>query len=163
MIRCMDPIQALRLELDRLLSGEGAHASFDQAVADFPEDLRTTKVHGTPHSAWDLLEHLRLAQWDMVEFSRDPAHISPKWPEGYWPKRDATPGPGDWEKSVKAFRSELQEMRKMVASPESDLFKPFDHGNGQTLLREALQLADHNAYHVAQMVFLRRVLGAWKG
>ena len=158
----MDPVQSLRAELDRLLAGKGAHADFDTAITDFPEDLRGAKPHGAPHSAWELLEHLRLAQWDMVEFSRDPSHTSPKWPEGYWPN-SASPADGEWDRSVSAFRTGLQDMRKLVAADSSDLFKPLGHGQGQTLLREAMQLADHNAYHIGELVFLRRILGAWKG
>jgi hypothetical protein len=108
-----------------------------------------------------LLEHLRLAQWDMLEFSRNPKYVSPEWPRSYWPNSDATPTRADWDRSVSAFRSQLQEMRKLVADPASNLFLPFAHGKGQTLLREALQLADHNAYHVGELVFLRRLLGDW--
>ena len=158
----MDPVQSLRVELDRLLSGKGAHASFDEAVADFPEHLRGVRLKDAPHSAWELLEHMRIAQWDMVEFSRDAAHVSPEWPLGYWPGNTAAPTSAEWEKSVSAFRSSLQDMRKMLGSEECDLFKPLAHGKGQTLLREAMQLADHNAYHVGELVFLRRLLGAWK-
>ena len=153
----MDPI--LRAELDRLLAGRGAHADFEAAVGDFPEELRTVKPAGAPHSAWELLEHLRLAQWDMLEFCRNPNHVSPEWPEGYWPDSSSSP---QWEQSVKAFRKDLEEMRRLIADPNSDLFTPFAHGDGQTLLREALQLADHNAYHIGELVFLRRLLGAWK-
>jgi hypothetical protein len=157
-----DHLQTLRAELDRFLAGRGAHADFDAAVADFPAELYSAKPHGAPHSAWDLLEHLRIAQWDMLEFSRNPKHVSPEWPEGYWPEK-SEPGKAQWEHSVKAFRKDLAEMRKLVANPKSDLFTPFPHGEGQTLLREALQLADHNAYHIGELVFLRRILGCWKG
>ena len=155
MIRCMD---SLRSELDRLLAGKGAHADFDAAVADLPEKLRTVKPEGAPHSAWELLEHLRLAQWDMLEFCRNPNHVSPEWPAGYWPD---TSSPPHWVRSVKAFQEDLEEMRELVADPKSDLFAPLAHGDGQTLLREALQMADHNAYHIGELVFLRRLLGAW--
>jgi hypothetical protein len=159
----MDTIQSLRAELDRLLAGHGAHADFDAAVAHFPVELRAVKPPGSPHSAWDLLEHIRIAQWDMLEFSRNPKHISPEWPRGYWPdERPDAPTTAQWNHSVKTFRKELDEMRALVADPKSDLFTPFAHGNGQTLLREALQLADHNAYHIGELVFLRRLLGAWK-
>jgi len=161
MIRCMDPIHSLRMELDRLLQGEGAHANFDAAVAELPVELRGRRPAGSPHSAWDVLEHLRIAQWDMLEFSRDPKHESPAWPAGYWPA-DYEPESTAWDKSVKAFHRDLAAMRKLVSDPDSDLFTPFAHGDGQTLLREALQLADHNAYHVGELVTLRRQLGAWK-
>ena len=163
MIRCMDSIESLRKELDRLLAGKGAHADFEAAVADFPAKLRGVKPEGAPsHTAWELLEHLRIAQWDMLEFSRDPKHVSPAWPAGYWPE---SPEPGTaahWEKSVEAFQRDLAAMRKLVSDPKTDLFTPFAHGEGQTLLREAIQMADHNAYHVGELIYLRRLLGAWK-
>lgn len=159
MIRCMDPIQSLRGELDRLLSGKGAHADFDAAVANFPPKLRGVKPEGAPHSAWELLEHLRIAQWDMLEFSRDPRHVSPAWPAGYWPENS---DPAGWDHSVKSFRHDLEAFRKLAKDPQSDLFTPFAHGDGQTLLREILQVADHNAYHIGELVQLRRILGVWK-
>jgi hypothetical protein len=162
MIRCMDPIQSLRKELDRLLAGKGAHADFDAAVADFPAKLRGVKPEGAPHTAWELLEHLRIAQADMLEFSRDPKHVSPAWPAGYWPEKAEPDSAKDWVQSVKAFQRDLAAMRKLVSNPKSDLFTPFAHGEGQTLLREAMQMADHNAYHVGELIFLRRQLGAWK-
>jgi len=149
--------RALREELDRLLSGKGAHADFEQAISGLPANLRGAKPHGQPHSAWELLEHLRIAQWDMFEFSRDAAHVSPEWPTSPEPPDDAA-----WRHSVSHFNSDLDAMRKLVADPASDLFTPLPHGEGQTLLREALQLADHNAYHIGELVSLRRVLGAWK-
>ncbi len=155
-------IDSLRAELDRLLSGRGAHADFAAAVNDFPAKLRGVRPAGSPHSAWELLEHLRLAQWDMLEFSRDPKHVSPDWPAGYWPSSAEPENAAAWEHSVHLFERDLKAMRKLVADPESDLFTPFPHGDGQTLLREALQLADHNAYHVGELIFLRRLLGAWK-
>jgi hypothetical protein len=162
MIRCMDSTQSLRKELDRLLSGKGAHADFDAAVADFPAKLRGVKPEGAPHTAWDLLEHLRIAQWDMLEFSRDAKHVSPAWPAGYWPKSAEPESAAAWEKSVKSFQHDLAAMRKLVADSKTDLFTPLPHGEGQTLLREAMQMADHNAYHVGELIFLRRLLGAWK-
>lgn len=153
--------QALREHLDYLLGGGGAHLSFDDAVADLPENLRGVRAPGTPHTAWRLLEHLRIAQWDILEFSRDPKHVSPKWPDGYWPAGDAPPEAGTWDRSVAAFRADLAAMRALVADPKTDLFARLPHGKGQTVLREALLVADHNAYHLGQLVFLRRVLGAW--
>jgi len=158
----MEQTQFLRRELDRLLSGQGAHADFDAAVAGFPVKLRAAVPEGAAHSPWQVLEHLRIAQWDMLEFSRDPKHASPAWPEGYWPKNAAPESADAWDRSVKAFHHDLAAMRKLVADPKSDLFAPFAHGDGQTLLREAMQLADHNAYHVGELILLRRQLGAWK-
>ena len=157
------PTQALRDELVRLLSGEGAHADFEAAVRDFPSELRSAKPAGVPHSAWELLEHLRLAQWDMLEFSRNQKHESPDWPSGYWPSQPAPPDESAWERSVAQFRSDREAMKKLVSDPKSDLFTPFAHGDGQSLLREAMQMADHNAYHVGELIFLRRMLGSWKG
>lgn len=158
----MDMVQTLRDQLVKLLEGRGAHAGFDQAVTGLPAAQRGVKPHGSPHSAWDLLEHLRIAQWDMLEFSRDATHVSPAWPSGYWPKSHEPPDAYAWDKSVARFRADNEAMRKLVASPASDLFTPLAHGEGQTLLREALQMADHNAYHIGELVFLRRLLGAWQ-
>ena len=158
----MQHTAALRAELDLLLKGGSAHADFEQAIADFPAGLMGHKPEGAPHSAWELLEHLRIAQWDMLEFSRDPSHQSPPWPEGYWPNTVAPPDAAAWQRSVEAFRRDMAAMRKLVAHPGSDLFAALPHGEGQTLLREAMQLADHNSYHIGELVFLRRLLGVWK-
>lgn len=157
-----DRDQSLRESLLELLGGESAHASFDNAVADFPEKLRGAKPEGAPHSAWQLVEHLRIAQWDILEFSRNPRHVSPEFPSGYWPASGAPPTPKDWDKSLAAFRSGLEAMKKLIGSSSSDLYARIPHGDGQTLLREALLVADHNAYHVGQLILLRRLLGAWK-
>lgn len=155
-------MDALRDHLMSLIKDAGAHARFDSVVKDFPADQRGIRPPGAPHSAWELLEHLRIAQWDMLEFSRDARHVSPEWPEGYWPASPTPPDEAAWDRSVEAFNRDLAAMRKLVADPASDLFTPFAHGQGQTLLREALQLADHNAYHIGALVSLRRALGAWK-
>jgi len=153
---------ALRDHLLELLGGGHAHATFDAAVADFPAGLRGKKPKGAEHTAWQLLEHLRIAQWDILEFSRDRKHVSPKWPDGYWPKTDAPPSTAAWNNSIRKFRADLAAMTKLVSEKKSDLFKPLPWGDGQTLLREALLVADHNAYHIGQLVLLRRLLGAWK-
>ena len=110
-----------------------------------------------------LLEHLRLAQWDILEFSRNSKHVSPEWPEGYWPKTEAPPNSAAWNRSIEEFRKDLRAMEDLVANPKTDLFARIPWGDGQTILREALLLADHNAYHLGQFVDLRRLLGAWKG
>ena len=154
-----DPVREHVLSL---LKGRGAHVDFDAAVAGLPPRLRGVRPKGVPYSAWELLEHIRIAQWDILEFSRNPKHVSPKWPEGYWPKKPAPPSAAAWNKSVKAVRSDLNAMQALVADPKRDLFAPFAYGEGQTLLREALLVADHNAYHVGQLVLLRRLLGAFK-
>jgi hypothetical protein len=152
----------LRRELVKLLSGGGAHAGFEKAVEGLPAGLRGMKPEGAAHTAWELLEHMRIAQRDMLEFSRNPASQSPDWPAGYWPSSPTPPSSHAWDNSVAAFRADLGAMRALVDDPNSDLFTPFAHGTGQSLLRETLQVADHNAYHVGELVFLRRLLGAWK-
>ena len=155
--------KALREHLLYLLRGGGAHVKFETAIADLPHRLRGVKPQGLPFTAWRLLEHMRLAQWDILEFSRNPKHVSPEWPGGYWPQADGPADDAAWEKSVRAFRAGLKGMQKLVANPAADLFARIPHGDGQTLLREALLVADHNAYHLGQLVMLRRQLGAWAG
>jgi DinB superfamily len=152
----------LREHLVDLLSGGGAHARFADVVSDMPENLRAKKPDGLPHSAWMLLEHMRIAQWDILEFSRNPKHESPKWPEGYWPGREAPPDAPAWNKSVQQFRKDSRAMQDLVTSPKTDLYAKIPWGDGQTILREALLIADHNAYHLGQLVDVRRLLGAWK-
>jgi hypothetical protein len=152
----------LRQHLLDLLRGRNAHADFDTVVADVPARLRGLKPPGAPHSAWQLLEHMRIAQSDILEFSRDAKHKSPAWPEGYWPKKEAPPNAASWNNSLRSFRADLKAMAKLVADKNTDLFAPIPHGTGQTILREALLIADHNSYHLGQMVLLRRLLGTWK-
>jgi hypothetical protein len=154
--------QSLREHLIDLLKGGNAHATFDDAVANLPPDIRGKKVRGSPYTAWMLLEHLRIAQWDILEFSRNPKHGSPEWPAGYWPQESAPPKPSSWDNSIKSFRADLKAMQKLVADPKTALHARISWGTGQTILREALLIADHNAYHVGELILLRRVLGAWK-
>jgi hypothetical protein len=156
-----DEQAALRKHLVYLLRGGGAHIDFDSAIAGLPAKLRGAKPPGVPHSAWRLLEHMRIAQWDILEFSRNPRHVSPDFPTGYWPTGDAPPDAAAWANSVKSFRRDLKEMQSLVASPKTDLYALIPHGNGQTILREALLVADHNAYHLGELVLVRRMLGAW--
>ncbi|QDT46955.1 DinB superfamily protein [Symmachiella dynata] len=153
--------QALRDHAIYLLNGGGAHLHFDKAIADLPADLRGAKIQGVSHTPWRLLEHLRIAQWDILEFSRNPDHVSPDFPVGYWPAGDAPPDSGAWDETVASFKSDLQEMVDLVANPATDLFAVIPHGSGQTILREALLVADHNAYHLGQLVVIRQALGAW--
>jgi hypothetical protein len=153
--------QALRQHLDYLLSGGGAHLDFDKAIAGLPPAKRGVRAPNSPHTAWWLLEHLRIAQSDILEFSRNPKHKSPDWPAGYWPQGDAPPDDKAWDKSVAAFKADLAAMRALVNDPKTDLFAKIPHGDGQTILREALLVADHNAYHLGQLVSLRRTIGAW--
>lgn len=142
-----------------LLSGKGAHLDFDEAIRGLAPALRGKKIKGSAHTIWQLLEHVRIAQWDILEFSRDAKHVSPKWPEGYWPDSAAPPSDAAWKKSVAAFRRDLEAMKQLVAeADEQQLYARIAHGDGQTLLREALLVADHNAYHLGQLVFLRKML-----
>lgn len=152
---------ALRQHLLDLLRGGDAHLDFEGVVADFPVDLRGVRPAGVPYTPWRLLEHMRIAQWDILEFCRNPDHASPEFPEGYWPEGDAPPDAAAWDRSVAAFRADLQAVQDLVADLSTNLLAPIPHGEGQTVLREALLIADHNAYHLGQLVLLRRLLGAW--
>jgi len=154
--------KALRQHLVKLLNGGDAHADFKHVIEDFPAELRGKTPKAAEHSAWQLLEHLRIAQWDILDFSRNPEYKAPKWPEGYWPETAAPPDAKAWGKSVKTFQEDLKAMCELVRDEKTDLFAKIPHGDGQTILREALVVADHNSYHLGQMVLLRRLLGAWK-
>jgi len=155
------PDRELREQVVYLLKGGGAHVHFMDALDDFPPAKYGTFAVGLPHTGWQLLEHARLAQWDILEFSRNPKHVSPPFPAGYWPKTPTPASEKEWEDSVAAFQRDLQAMVRLVQSPKTDLFAKIPHGQGQCILREALVLADHNAYHLGQLVNLRRALGAW--
>jgi DinB superfamily len=154
--------QSLRKHLVELLEGGSAHAKFDDVIKGLPAQLRGVKPANFPHTAWMLLEHLRLAQRDILEFSRNPKHVSPPWPSGYWPKTEGSPSVAAWNKSVQQFRRDLKAMQTLVANRKTDLFARIPWGDSQTILREALLLADHNAYHLGQLLDVRRLLGAWK-
>jgi len=154
--------RALRAQLVELLGGGGAHAKFEDVIAGMSPKLYGRKPEGMAHSAWMLLEHMRIAQWDILEFSRDRKHVSPDWPEEYWPQTEAPSKTSSWSESVKQFRRDLKAMQDLVKDPKTDLFAKIPWGDGQTILREALLVADHNAYHLAQLVDVRRALGAWK-
>lgn len=156
-----DSAKALREHLVYLLRGAGAHLDFEAAVADLPAGLCGAKPPGQPHTPWRLVEHMRIAQWDILEFSRNPKHDSPSFPDGYWPRGDAPPDNEAWDRSIAAFRADLRAMEELVTNPATDLLAPIPHGQGQTVLREALLVADHNAYHLGQLVVVRRLLGAW--
>jgi hypothetical protein len=155
--------KSLRQHLLYLLDGGGAHAKFDDVIKDLPPELYGTKPAKFPHTPWMLLEHLRIAQRDILEFSRNAKHASLQWPADYWPKSEAPPSAAAWNKSVAEFRRDLKAMEKLVMDPKTDLFAPIPWGDGQTILREALLVADHNAYHLGQLLDVRRLLGAWKG
>lgn len=155
--------RALREHLVKLLDGHSAHVSVEDVLANFPPELRGVRPAGLPFTAWRLLEHMRIAQWDILEFSRDAKHVSPEWTKGYWPESDAPPDAAAWDRTVQAFQADLRAMKRLVKNPSTDLAARIPHGTGQTILREALLVADHNAYHLGQLVILRRLLGAWKG
>jgi hypothetical protein len=156
-----DNDSSLRHHLLELLKGGGAHVRIEVVVSGIPAKLRGKKPSGLPHSAWMLLEHLRIAQWDILEFSRNRKHVSPDWPKGYWPSREAPPSVAAWNTSIKKFHKDLRAMQDLVANLKTDLYARIPWGDGQTILREALLLADHNSYHIAQLVDIRRLLGAW--
>ena len=141
-----------------LLRKAEAHVDLESELTDFPGEFRGLKPDGAPHTPWQLLEHIRIAQWDILEFSRNARHESPRWPEGYWPETEEPPNGKSWEDSVKQIRTDLKAMCDLVSDPQHDLFAPIPHGDGQTLLREALLVADHNAYHLGQLVMVRRSL-----
>jgi hypothetical protein len=142
-----------------LLRDGGAHTDFDSAMGDWPVQLAGAKVANFPHSAWMLLEHMRIAQWDILEFSRNPRHKPPKWPDDYWPTSDAPPSEKGWKDSMAAFKKDLRAMEQLVANPRTDLYAKLPWGDGQTILREALLVADHNSYHLGQLVMLRKCIG----
>jgi len=152
----------LRQHSVKLLKGGDAHADRDTAIGNFSANLRAKRPEHAEHSPWEVLEHLRIAQWDMLEFSRNPHYKSPEFPAGYWPSTQAPPDAEAWDKSVEAFRRDLQALCDLVSDESTDLFARIPHGDGQTILREALVTADHNSYHLGELVLLRRILGAWQ-
>jgi len=154
---------ALRNQLINLLRESHAHAGFDKAVMGIPADKMGVRPSGLPHSAWELLEHIRLAQHDIVEFSESAKYEPRNFPDDYWPASPAPVNAGDWEKSVQSVLADRGAFIELLQDPTRDLYEPFPWGEGQTLLREALLIADHNAYHVGEMVLVRRLLGVWPG
>lgn len=157
----MDTTDPLRTHLARLLDWQDAHASFDAAVAGLAPEHRGTRPAGLPHSPWELVEHIRLAQHDILDFCRNPDYVELAWPADYWPPGAAPPSPEAWEESVAAAGRDREALRRLAADPAVDLFAAIPHGTGQTVLRELLLVADHTAYHVGQLVLARRLLGAW--
>jgi len=156
--------EELRTQLAALLDGGQAHATFADAVKDFPVELRGVAPDGLPYSAWQILEHIRIAQRDILDFSAPltGGYQAMEWPAAYWPKEKTPGGPEAWDRSVAAVEADLEKFKKLILKPGADLAKPFLWGTGQNLLREALLIADHNAYHVGELIVLRRLLGAWK-
>lgn len=163
----MAHLKSLRKHLLYLLTKGGAHATFEDAVKNVPSAARGKKPEGAAHTLWELLEHMRIAQWDIWEFSRPRSskaakHKSPKWPKGYWPKTPAPPNAKAWDKSIKDFLADRDAMCKLIEKKSTDLFAEIPRGEGQTILREAMLMADHNAYTVGEIVLTRRLLGVWK-
>ena len=153
-----DQDKSLRDHLLFLLRGGGAHMAFDDFVADFPVELCRRKIDGLPYTPWQVIEHMRIGQWDILEFSRDAAHKSPKFPDGYWPKPDEPGNTELWYETIETFRADLKQMEDLVTDPATDLFAKIAHGDGQTILREALLVADHNAYHLGALAVMSRIL-----
>jgi len=151
-------------QLKALLDGGQAHASFDDAVKDFPAEHRGTVPEGLPYSAWQLLEHIRITQRDILQFSAPPTggYQPLEWPAGYWPTSPEPPSAHAWDASISAIHKDQEAFEKLLTKPDVDLYKPFRWGDGQNLLREALLIADHNAYHIGELILLRRLLGIWK-
>lgn len=156
-----DADAVMREQLAEVLAGKSAHLGFDEAIAGLSAKLRGVRPEGSPHTVWRLVEHMRIAQEDILAFSKDGRHKSPKWPEGYWPEGDGPRDAKQWSETVKQFRADLKAMMRMVKDPRVDLLAPIPGGKGQTVLREAVLLVDHNSYHVAQIVMVRRMLEAW--
>jgi len=154
----MKTTDPLRQHIANLLTKAEAHVDLASSLKDFPRELRGKKPEGSPHTPWQLLEHMRIAQWDILEFSKDARHKSPKWPDDYWPKTEAPPDDKAWDRSVLQVMADLKAMTALVSDPKRDLLAPIPHSDGQTLLREALLMADHNAYHLGQLVLVRRIL-----
>jgi hypothetical protein len=152
--------QSLRDHLVKVLDWDHAHIKFDDAVKDFPAELRGKRPAGAPHSAWELLEHLRITLWDILEFTRDAKHVSPEFPTGYWPKSEAPPSDNAWDESIASYRADLRALSNIASDASVDLTARIPHGEGQTYLREILLAADHNAYHLGQFMIVRRALGA---
>ena len=146
----------MRLMLVDALRGHQAHIDFDSALEDFPVEARGWKPAGSPHTPWQLLEHMRIAQADILEFSRNPKHKSPDWPEGYWPKTEAPPTSKAWDESINRFKRDAADFNALVQDLQNNLFDPFEHGDGQSLLREALLLVCHNSYHLGQLMLLKK-------
>lgn len=157
-----DALKSLRDHLARLLDWEDAHAGYDQAVAGIPAKDRGRVPAGLPYSPWQILEHLRITQEDILEFCRNPDYEEREWPAAYWPASAAPPNDAAWDESVRQFKEDRQALQKMAADPKTDLFAKIPHGSGQTYLRELLLVADHTAYHVGELIVLRRLLTNWK-
>jgi len=157
----MSSDQIVREQLLALLRGGNAYFPFERIIAEFPAQHYNSKAPNVSYSPWHILEHLRRAQWDILEFIRNPAHISPDWPEGYWPAKDEQAGETRWQQTIANFKADLQALQDIVTNPETDLYAPLPHATGYTILREILVVADHNAYHIGEFAVLRQVMNNW--
>lgn len=157
----MDDDKLVREQLLALLRGGNAHMSFDQAVADFPAEAYNRRPPNTPYTPWQILEHIRITQWDILEFIRDPEHESPSWPDGYWPAPEDEADQDQWEETIASFRTDLHDLQAIVSDPETNLYAPMPQGDRYTVLREILVVSDHNAYHIGEFAVLRQVMGTW--
>lgn len=157
----MDPIDALRQHLTQVLSWKDAHADFDAAVAELAPEVRGVVPPGLPYSPWQLVEHIRITQADILAFCARPDYQEQKWPDDYWPATAAPPDAQAWDASIAAYHRDRTALQKMINDRNCELFAKVPAGNGQTFLREFLLVADHTAYHVGQLVAMRRLLGKW--
>lgn len=151
----------MREQLLALLRGGNAHLTFEQAVADFPLEFINRRPPNVPYTPWHLLEHLRIAQWDILEFIRNPQHVSPEWPKGYWPAADEQADAARWQQTLAEFQADMQALQDLAANPATDLLAEIPHAPGYTILREILLVADHNAYHIGEFAILRQIMGTW--
>ena len=154
--------QVVREQLLALLTGGNAHMSFEQTIAHFPAEHFNTMPANVSYTPWHILEHIRIAQWDILEFIRDPAHVSPDWPKGYWPDPAEESDQNQWDETISAFLSNLGSLRSIVKDSDIDLYAPIPHAPNYTVFREILVVADHNAYHIGEFAILRQVMGTWQ-
>lgn len=157
----MDSDEIVRQQLLFLLRGGNAHMTFDEAVADFPLEHINQRPANVPYTPWHILEHMRITQWDILEFIRNQGHVSPQWPEGYWPRYDEEADAGRWQQTLDDFRADMKALQDMAADPDMDLYAPIPHATNYTVFREILLVADHNAYHIGEFAVLRQVMGTW--
>ena len=153
--------QIVRQQLLALLNGGNAHMSFEQAVADFPAEHFNTRPANVSYTPWHILEHLRIAQWDILDFIRNPDYVTPEWPKDYWPDAGEIAKQLQWDKTISSFLQDLQSLRDITADPETDLYAPLPHAPDYTIFREILVVSDHNAYHIGEFAILRQVMGTW--
>lgn len=155
------PDANLRKHLAALVHWKDAHVDFDAAVKGIPARCRGVQPPGLPYSPWQLLEHIRLAQADILDFCLNPSYFAPKWPDDYWPSSPTPPDSRAWQMSVSSYRADLRSLGILLDDPAIDVYSEIPHGQGQTYLREILLIADHTAFHLGEIVVVRRLLGVW--